>query len=552
MKKEDHNQSLLRKLEQLSAQQNKLQREIEVLRSEISKEIEVEKADEKALADEILQTFEKLPLQQPELPPIPVEPNINKATTKDSAKKRIDFERFIGENLISKIGIVIIIIGVGIGAKYAIENQLVSPLIRIIIGYFIGVFMGIIAIRLRGRYLNFSAVLLSGAIAILYFITYAAYSYYSMMPQLVAFILMLLFTSGAVYTALSYNQQVIAHFGLVGAYAVPLLLSDNTGNVLILFSYVGIINLGILFLSIKKYWKPLYYLSFIVTWLLFVSWQIESFKSTDLFVGSFFAYLFFIIFYVAFLSYKVIKREQFGWADLLLVLSNSFVFYAVGYSLAGEFDSSYSLGIFTLSNALLHFIVYLAIYSRRNIDKNLRRLAMSIAIVFLVIAVPVQLDGSWVTLLWIGMALSLFYVGRTNKNWVYEGLSYPLLALSFLSILHDWLHASADNLSIVFNVYFLATLLYILALGAIFYINRKYSLLENSKLVTWQDPIEIVATVGMIISVYFLFVFEINRYWNTTGGSDLYYQRGLLIQISDLIYAIALVAGFSVPELFSV
>ena len=52
--------------------------------------------------------------------------------------KKTEIEKFIGENLINKIGILITVIGVGIGAKYSIENDLISPLTRIILGYFAG------------------------------------------------------------------------------------------------------------------------------------------------------------------------------------------------------------------------------------------------------------------------------------------------------------------------------------------------------------------------------------------------------------------------------
>lgn len=48
---------------------------------------------------------------------------------------KTDLERFIGENLINKIGIAVTVIGVGIGAKYAIDHQLISPITRIIMGY---------------------------------------------------------------------------------------------------------------------------------------------------------------------------------------------------------------------------------------------------------------------------------------------------------------------------------------------------------------------------------------------------------------------------------
>ncbi len=46
-----------------------------------------------------------------------------------------ELEDFIGTNLISKIGIIITIIGVFIGAKYAIDKELISPLLRILFSY---------------------------------------------------------------------------------------------------------------------------------------------------------------------------------------------------------------------------------------------------------------------------------------------------------------------------------------------------------------------------------------------------------------------------------
>ncbi len=167
---------------------------------------------------------------------------------------RADLEKFIGENLISKIGIIVLVLGVGIGAKYAIDNNLISPLTRIIIAYIFGFGLVGLAIRLKPKYLNFSSVLISGGMAIMYFVTYFAYASYELIPQSAAFALMAMFTLFTVAAALLYDRQVIAHIGLVGAYAVPFLLSDNSGNYLILFAYMAIINAGILAISIKKYW----------------------------------------------------------------------------------------------------------------------------------------------------------------------------------------------------------------------------------------------------------------------------------------------------------
>ncbi len=164
----------------------------------------------------------------------------------------LDFEKFVGENLISKIGILITIIGVGIGAKYSIDNNLISPTARIVLGYIVGLGLMGFGIKLKTNYNSFSAVLVSGAISILYFITYFAFGFYDLIPQELAFGLMFLFTVFSIVAALNYDRQVIAHIGLVGAYAVPFLLGDSEGSANFLFSYIAIINIGVLTIAYKK------------------------------------------------------------------------------------------------------------------------------------------------------------------------------------------------------------------------------------------------------------------------------------------------------------
>ena len=75
-------------------------------------------------------------------------------------------EDFIGTNLISKIGILVTIIGVFIGAKYAIDNELISPFMRILAGYLSAGVLIVIAFRLKKKYEYFSSVLIGGGLAV--------------------------------------------------------------------------------------------------------------------------------------------------------------------------------------------------------------------------------------------------------------------------------------------------------------------------------------------------------------------------------------------------
>ncbi len=229
---------------------------------------------------------------------------------------------------------------------------------------------------------------------------------------------MVIFTGFAVVAAIRYDKQVIAHIGLVGAYAVPFLLSEGSGKVAVLFTYMAIINVGILLIALKKYWKPLYYSSFFCTWIIFGAWYFTKYKSAEHFTLAFsFLAGFFIIFYILILTYKLIHKDRFLSGEIYLLLLNAFLFYGIGYTmLNGEKNGGQLLGLFTLANAFIHFIVSAFIYRQKLVDRNLVYLVAGLVIVFITIAIPVQLDGNWVTLLWAGEAALLFWIGRSKAG----------------------------------------------------------------------------------------------------------------------------------------
>ena len=488
----------------------------------------------------------------PDLPTEPVkEPVLSHSTppkkepvqSKSMPPKRVPFnlEKYIGENLISKIGIGILVIGVAIGAKYSIDNNLISPLVRILLGYLIGISLFFIGLKLKKKYENFSAILVSGAMAIMYFMTFAAYAFYGMMPQWLAFVLMVLFTITTVMAALNYNKQIIAHIGLVGAYCIPFLLSEGKGEAFVLLSYTAIINVGILFIAFKKYWKPLYLAAFFITWFLFATWYFSGYESGEHFVMALsFLLVFFVTFYLTFLAYKIFKNEAFEILDIFMLLSNSFIFYGLGYSiLEGNPNWDSYLGVFTFFNALLHLLVSFVIYRQKLADKNIFYLISGLVLVFVTIAIPVQLDGNWVTLLWAGEAVLLFWIGRTKEVPVYEKLSYPLLLLSFFSLAQDWNSAyisinfmdGSDSLTPFLNSTFLTALI---CTGLFGYLNFLH---YNKKYATpWPAQKDLVNLISYGVSGVFLMVLygtfatEISNYWDqiivaANNKADLLYFK---------------------------
>lgn len=270
------------------------------------------------------------------------QPHDNAATDKISSfissyteSAMADLEKFIGENLISKIGILVLVIGVGIGAKYAIDNNLISPLMRIVLGYTIGAALLGLAAKLKPKYHNFSAVLLSGGMAVMYFITYFAYSAYQLIGQTSAFVLMVMFTVFTVFAALVYARQVVAHIGLVGAYTVPFLLSDDSGRYAVLFAYMAVLNLGILAISIWKHWKALFYTASAFTWLIFAGWFVSKYSAADHFYPALiFTGVFFAIFYATKIVHGVVHHQANDAETIASTIVTGVIFYSLCLAVA--------------------------------------------------------------------------------------------------------------------------------------------------------------------------------------------------------------------------
>jgi len=555
---------LIRNQQFFNTEIQQLKKEIYALKSiSVIEEIPIESKETKSVVTQSGSVYSEIQQKEQVVKAEIIKPSIFDILPKN----KYDWESFIGGNLINKIGILITVIGIAIGAKYSIDKGWVTPLMRIIIGYLCGGALLGFAFKLKPKYKTFSAVLLSGAIAVLYFITFFAYSLYNLLPQLFAFALMTITTAFAVISAIKYNEKTIAILGLVGAYAVPFLLSDGSGKVAVLFSYVTLVNIGILVVAYKKYWKLLYYIAFGFTWLIFLSWFNIDYKSDSHFgLGLFFATVFFLLFYATFLIYKLQRKELFVTTDVFLVIANSFLYYFIGYAiLNGTENCEPYLGLFTVFNALVHFVIGAYIFKQKSQEKGLFYLVLGMVLVFLTIAIPVQLDGNWVTILWTAEAVLLFWIGRVKNIFMYEKMAYPLFFIGFFSLLEDWASTYKsyyidDNIYPILNTQFLTSLLFIIGfsyLNWLFFTKAK----KHSQKSRMTNIVTIALPSILTIATYFSFKLEIHNYFNnliysssvSTGNEAVGIARNYDLRYFETIWVLNYSLLFvSLASLFSV
>jgi uncharacterized membrane protein len=210
----------------------------------------------------------------PEAPPAPMP----EAPSREPA-----FETRMGLTWLNRIGVVTLVLGVAFFFKYAVDNQWIGETARVLLG----VAAGLAALGLGERFWRrdqktFAQGVSGAGVAILYVSFYAAFVFYSLVPQPLAFALMVLNTAAAGALALRYEAPALATLGLLGGYMTPILLSTGEDRPWALLSYVLLLNLGALAVAQKKQWRVLEWLAFAATVVLYSSWTIGFRKSQHL------------------------------------------------------------------------------------------------------------------------------------------------------------------------------------------------------------------------------------------------------------------------------
>lgn len=321
-------------------------------------------------------------------------------------------ENFIGLKLIHFIGIIVLVIGLSIGVKYAIDRELISEGMRIGLAYAAGMTLYGLSLKLKAKYHVFSAILLSGGMASLYFTTYGAHVYYQMFSFAPAFLLMILLTVYTVYESIRYNRQEIALLGLIGGYAIPFLISQNSERADLFFLYISLINLGVVFVCIRKKWKTIGSVAQGITWLLFLGWAATGFNEDRQWVGWVFMIFFFLIFHFSILAFKLIYRKPLGVNDTYGLLLNNVALYLAalfvfGLSLNTDDHLALISFIFSIFTALQAFIMIKTWKEESVTIKLLSLLSLSLFVFF----IALNWDGFTVTFLWLLTAILIFAWG---------------------------------------------------------------------------------------------------------------------------------------------
>ncbi len=387
-----------------------------------------------------------------------------------------DLESRIGSHWLNRIGIAAVLIGVSYFLKYAFDNNWIGPAGRVTIGLLAGIAIVVWSERFRTRgYQMFSYSLKALGIGVMYLSLWAAFHVYVLIPSGVAFAAMLAVTASTAALAISQDAEILAAFALTGGFTTPLLLATGENKELRLFSYVALLDLAAVVMVARKPWRRLLAVAFAGTLTLYVVWDSEFYNRSQLNLTLAFATLFFVIFAVAPLLARQPEDESspFAAIPLFLAFVNAGVYFIQVYAMFEEVDK-HAMAWFALALAAIY--IFLSKQTQRyypdpaNIQR-LHYLHLALAMGFITVAIPIRLDGHWITIGWLVEAAVLLWLGDRIRSTFLNMFAIGAIALGVVRLL------AIDNFDVttlIFNARVATFAVAIAVLGALaWYASRR-------------------------------------------------------------------------------
>ena len=430
-----------------------------------------------------------------------------------SKRKQVNYEKFIGENLFGKIGILVFVIGVGFFVKYAIDKDWINETLRTVLGFLTGSALLVVAERLQKKYRTFSSLLAGGAFAVFYLTVAIAFHFYHLFPQTVAFTILIAITLFMSILSILYDRRELAIISLVGGFLAPFLVSTGNGNYLVLFTYMSILNLGMFGLSIYQKWGELPVIAFVFTYVVMGIFLLTGFTtgSTHISVHLFiFATLFYFIFLLPILSILRIEAVKKNRGLLLVIITNNFIYLLLGIlrNMGLPFKSE---GLLSLLIAIINLVLVIWLRMSKKDYKFLIYAMLGLVLTFVSITIPIQLDGNYITLFWAAEMVLLLWLYVKSKIGVYERATQVLIGLTLVSYLMDIynvLMTSSSSETIFLNSSFATSLFVGLATGAFALLMGRYRSLFTEARYLRYTPWNSIMLLAAAAILYYTFMAE--------------------------------------------
>ena len=396
---------------------------------------------------------------------------------------------FFGENLVVRVGALVLLVGVVLLLKLASQYIEVSMPVRMALVALGGLVITAVGYRTTAKKRSYGLTLQGVGFAVIYLTVFASFKLYGLLPSTLTFGVLALLAGLTVMFSVWQNALPLAVLAFGGAFFAPILVSRPDGSVVMLFSYYLLLNIAVAVIAHYRTWKLLNALSLAVTFGLAYVWGFRAFSGNSagagwlslrwqllgLLVGHMALYLFIAVRYSQqVVSYNqtllqmnrgVAKRPILS-IDSGLLFGTALLGFGLMASLLNDLPYHLAFASSALSAIYLSLGLWLLKHHRRSIagdrqannqfDNSFELLieaSLALGCGFLALVIPLALSAKWISIGWAVQGAALVWLGaRTQRRWtVYFGLALQgfsiLLLVGFDTIMRHW-YGLLDQLSV--------------------------------------------------------------------------------------------------------
>jgi len=379
----------------------------------------------------------------------------------------------LGGNTIVKAGVGILFVGLAFLAKYATEHFQVAVELRLAGIGVAALVLLVLGWRLRGRRPAYAQVLQGGAVAVLYLTLFVAFRWFGLLGVLPAFVLMVVVAALAAALAVLQDAPALALVGALGGFTTPLLVSSGSGNVVALFSYYLVLDLGIAAVAWFRTWRVLNLVGFAFTFVVATAWGVLRYAPADFALGQAFLVAFFLLFNAVLLMparrADAAPRGPDRWVNGGLLFGLPTITFVLQHGLVQRFEFGSAL------SALVLGAFYVALAAAVRARPRLAALfdgSLAVALVFVTLVIPFALDDRSTAGAWALEGAALVWIGVRQRRRLARafGLVLLLLAGPWLGAVHGFHpHPAGGFDSLAFNALLVAAA----ALAGAFFARRR-------------------------------------------------------------------------------
>ncbi|WP_068942599.1 DUF2339 domain-containing protein [Chryseobacterium timonianum] len=503
----------------LNTKIRKLEKEVSDLNSRINKKIVQPETPQEATSVEENITPSQTPIYEPQREILTSNENPEHSSIIQKDWLNPIFE-FLKQNILTVIGIFTLVLGIGYFVKYAIDKNWIGETARAGIGLFTGAIIILTGHFLRKNYKTFASIITGGGIAVLYFTITIAFREYHLFTQNTAFIITSVITAISIALSYNYKSEILIIFSLIGGFTAPLMISTGESNYLFLFTYLTLLNIGMLVAAFLQHWKSVGWTALIFTSIYLFYWTVDQ----PALLSITFYLISYIIFYI-FALQDYFRKNELSVPDILMlafingssIIGLTYIFNELQYE---------PVIIFPLIFACVNAILLFREYGKRNFGTSFSVFA-GITVSLITIAAALQFKAHLITSVWAIETTLLLFIWKKTGHKIFKTCFHILFPLVIFAQLITWCeYFNAKSLSIIFNPVFLTSLVTIVSIGINLYLLKSTSKKAETETNPFFEDLITAASYGVIYTAILLeIIYHINSLpWPAIANVALLYS----------------------------